>query len=443
LRNRRSIVLVVPLVAMLIGANGWSQARPKSRPLPSGVVELIGLSTDGGLVELKDGTLMLAQGGGGTPEQSLAKPHARFSKDGGQTWTQPQELNSDIGVGGMIRLKSGALAIYGKKSASDSSPSALYFSKSMDEGKSWTSPALISDYPNYSPMFHSLIQLHNGRLLLAGYWEGMDGWDYQDGTMVSVHPDLQYLDVSAYGVWRGQKLQIEGHDHGPEMGMSVVYRSDDEGLTWKKHPGALMGWFDTEGRVNGHCGQTSCFEPTITETKDGHVLLLARSTVGRLVQSVSTDGGEHWYAVRPSDLASSASPAMVTFLPTTGDLLIIWNQMSRREIQRGYRRGRLSSAISKDGGHSWQNFKTLELSDGLEDRDHVPPEYPLQMVRAGDWVGPLPDGWAYFHYPNIDVVGDRIIVRYSRGSPLMGVAEQNLHKQEMVMRIYPVKWFYD
>ena len=64
------------------------------------------------------------------------------------------------------------------------------------------------------------------------------------------------------------------------------------------------------------------------------------------------------------------------------------------------------------------------------------------MVRARDWVGPLPDAWAFFHYPNIDVVGDKVFVRYSRGTPLLGVAEQNLNKQEAVMRIYPLAWFY-
>jgi hypothetical protein len=292
-------------------------------------------------------------------------------------------------------------------------------------------------------MFHSMIQLQSGRLLLAMYWEGLDGWEYLNGQMVSVHPEFDYQQVSAYGLWRGQKVQVEGHAHAPEMGMSIVYRSDDEGQTWQKHPGGLMGWFDFEGVPNGYCGQTACFEPTIAETRDGHVLLIARSTVGRLVQSLSTDGGEHWYAVRPTDLPSSESPALLVTLPQTGDLLMVWNQVSREEIRRGYRRGRLSSAISRDGGHSWEKFKTLELSEGLEDIDRVPPEYPIQMVRARDWVGPLPDGWAYFHYPNVDVVGDQVIIRYSRGTPLLGVAEQNLHQQEAVMRVYPVEWFYE
>jgi hypothetical protein len=168
-----------------------------------------------------------------------------------------------------------------------------------------------------------------------------------------------------------------------------------------------------------------------------------RSTVGRLVQSISMDGGEHWYSVKPTDLASSQSPAIMATLPGTRDLLIVWNQMSREEIRRGYRRGRLSSAISRDGGHSWESFKTLELSDGLEDITRVQPEYPIQMVRARDFVGAMPDRWAYFHYANLDVVGDKVILRYGRGTPLLGIAEQNLDAQEAVLRVYPISWFYE
>ncbi len=421
------LLLVSVLVAISVLASiEQSQADGVFRkPVPEGVAEITGISAGGGIVGLEDGSLILAQGG-----------KYRISTDGGLTWGEPQTLNEELGANGLIRLQSGALAIYGTKDGN------WCFSSSPDEGKTWTEPSVICPRSAMGPMYHSMIQLSTGRLLLTGYWEGLDSWEYTGGTMVSVHPELQYKDVSAYGLWRDQRMQIEGHAHAPEMAMCMVYRSDDEGQTWEKHVGALMGWFDFEGNVNGYCGNIGCFEPTIAEAKDGNVLLIMRATVGRLVQSFSPDGGEQWYAVKPTDLPSSESPALMVSLPETGDLLIVWNQMSREEIRRGYRRGRLSAAISKDGGHSWENFKTLELSDGLEDIDRIQPEYPIQMVRARDWVGPLPDGWAFFHYSNIDVVGDKVFIRYSRGTPLLGVAEQNLHKQEAVMRIYPVEWFY-
>jgi len=134
---------------------------------------------------------------------------------------------------------------------------------------------------------------------------------------------------------------------------------------------------------------TDTDEPTIAETKDGKVLFFARSTVGRIVQSWSDDGGVHWTPVLPTNLANSYSPARLVRIPKTGDLLCVWNHMSGEEIRRGYRRGRLTAAISKDGGHAWENFKTLELSEGLDDVARVEPEYPITMlVRARKNVGP-------------------------------------------------------
>jgi len=398
---------------------------PFRMPVPEGVTEITGIAARGSIVELEDGAYLLVQRDG-----------CHRSPDLGRTWEEIEPLGCPPGAAGMLRLQSGQLAMYGI------SDDATLYSSSTDEGQTWSEPSPICPAWAGRPMHHSMIQLSSGRLLLCLYWEGLDGWEYDGRTMVSVHPELQYEDVSAYGLWRDQRMQIEGHSHGPEMAMSVVYRSDDEGKTWTKHPGGLMGWFDFDGMPTGYCGQTGCFEPTMAETREGNVLLIARSTVGRLVQSFSTDGGEHWDAVRPTDLASSESPGLVVSLPETGDLLIVWNQVSREEIRRGYRRGRLSSAISRDGGHSWEHFRTLELSEGLEDVDHILPEHPIQMVRARQWVGPMPDGWAFFHYANLDVIGDRVLVRYSRGTPLLGVAEQKLNKQEAVLRICPVEWFY-
>ena len=99
-------------------------------------------------------------------------------------------------------------------------------------------------------------------------------------------------------------------------------------------------------------------------------------------------------------------------------------------------------AISVDSGATWGHFKTLELSEGLEDVDRIPPEYPIKMTRARDDVGHLPDGWAYFHYANVCFAADKVYIMYHRGGPLLGIAEQNLKKQEHVLRIYPLDWLY-
>jgi len=410
-------MVVIASISWLLTTDHVEADPAFRKPLPEGVLEIPGIHQVGGIVGLKNGSLMLAQ------EQSY-----RISDDGGASWSDPQPLEAPFPVWGMIRLQSGALAICGRNDTNN------LFAFSTDEGKSWSESFVICPRYEGNAMYESIIQMDSGRLLIPVYWEKLDGWD--------VHPDLMYpQNTGAFGTWKGHRVSIEGHGHVPEMAMSFVYRSDDEGRTWKKHPGGLMGWFDANGNVNGRTGVTPCFEPTIAQTKAGGILLVARSTVGRLVQSYSPDGGQQWLAVRPTELGASQAPPLIISVPPRGDLLIIWNQNSREEIRRGFRRNRLCSAISKDGGHSWEHFKTLELSEGLEDINRIPPEYPISPVRGRRDVGHLPDNYIQFSYPNIDVVGELVFVRYYRRWWILDGGEPKMPKRRL-LRVYPLKWFY-
>ena len=392
------------------------------RPLPDGVVEIAkGLAAQfASVVELKDGSLLANNG--------------QLSSDGGKSWSELRSFGEGIEGAGLLRLKSGRLALTG---------STIHFSE--DEGKTWGQsseviPKLVAKDGHTLFQGHSLadtiIQLSSGRLLYTPYF-GVKG----------THAELEYEAVSSYGTWREHRRQIEGHGHYPEMGFTFVPYSDDEGKSWRVSDShfayALMGWFDEEGYPNGYGNVTAFEEVTAAETNDGRVLLFGRCTVGRILYSYSTDDGLGWSAVLPTELANSNSPARLRRIPKTGDLMCVWNQVSREEIRRGYRRGRLSVAISKDSGASWGHFKTLELSQGLEDVDRIPPEVPLKMVRGRDNVGQLPEYWSFFHYANICFAKDKVYLIYPRGGPHLGIAEQNLNKQEYVLRICPLEWFYE
>lgn len=443
--NRLGIGMVVLMVC-----NAWAQERPRFlKTPPAGVIEVTGFGTDGGIVELREGSLLLAQGGG-ILDQSAKKPMFRISKDGGTSWTAPLDLNAEIGVGGLIRLKSGDLAIFGRKNGHDIKGAHYYFSKSADEGKTWSPAALVSTYPGFYPVHHSLIQLESGRLLLSGYWEDLNG----------NHPDLERHTRTGWGFWRGKILFMEGH-RGVEMGICMTFYSDDEGQTWKRSEGGIFGWFDRFGETNGADGIVDLYEPASAETSDGRVLMFARSKTGRLVQSYSRDGGKTWYSAQPTELSSSQSPALLIRVPKTGDLLCVWNQVSGEEVRRGFLRGRLSVAISKDSGLTWKNFKTLELQEGMEDVSQIAPEFPIvRRLVARSGIGQLPDGYAMFTYPNVDIVGDKVFIRYSRMWPILKAGVKSNRDPSLpvmwptyeerevemngegVLRICPLEWFY-
>ena len=214
-----------------------------------------------------------------------------------------------------------------------------------------------------------------------------------------------------------------------------------------------MGWFDAEGIPNGRGGITAVDEPSVAECADGRVMLMARSTVGRLVQSASEDGGQTWTPILPSDLASSYSPPRLRRIPSTGDLLCVWNQVSRDEIKRGYRRGRLSAVISRDSGASWERFKTIEVSEGMEDMERVVPQEPITPVVGLPELGTLPEGFATFDYPNVWFANDKVYLTYHRSwvevdedageAVTLGERKGRARKpREMVLRIYPLAAFY-
>ncbi len=450
---RKQRLLVVLVCALVLCVTSLGYARPTFRPVPAGVIEITGFGADGGIVELKDGTLMLASGGG-INDSSKIPAQFRISKDGGKTWGESQPLPSKIGVGGIIRLESGELAAYGRKTSQGASQWEYYYSSSADDGKTWSEPTLISNYPSYYPMFHSMVQLKSGRLLLVGYWEGLN----------ADPPDVQRYTVTGAGIWHDKWLWCEGH-RGVEMGIGLVYYSDDKGATWNRANGGLFGWFDQYGVPNGEGGIIDIYEPTLAEANDGRVLFLARSKTGRLVQAYSVSGanaGTLWNSVLPTELSSSQSPPMLVRIPKTGDLLCVWNQVSFEEINRGFLRGRLSAAISKDSGRTWQNFKTIELQEGMDDIDRIPPVFPIPRVtRARPNLGQLPEGFAMFTYSNVDIVGDKVFLRYARSWPVertgdwpkadpaaMPLKWTDYEQRgvdmsgEGVMRIYPLDYFY-
>jgi len=397
--NRLFVLVVLVPWAVPASVDG----RPTFRkPPPEGVIEVVGkLGRGWSLVELKDGALM-----------GVAGSSYRTSDDDGVSWGKAKKLPDGIGVdgGSIMRLNSGALAIYNRK----------HIWRSTDEGQTWDegSPIPMVGWPYFGTLF----QMTNGRLIYPNR-----------AVFAGEHPETP-----------------GGHTHKPEIDIGSISYSDDEGKTWKLCKGHLMGWFDHDGDVNGRGGVTPFDEPSAAQTKDGRVLCFARSTVGRIVATYSKDAGETWSVVRPTLLAASYSPCRLVRIPQTGDLMCVWNQVSRAEIRAGYRRSRLSVAISDDSGRSWKNFKTIEIGAGLQDVEQLVPEFPIMHVGS-KWSDRdrLPE-FGIFRYMNVCFAKGKVYIMYVRewldgdfDPRVFEDAKGEFSKRaEQVLRIYPLEYFY-
>ena len=106
-----------------------------------------------------------------------------------------------------------------------------------------------------------------------------------------------------------------------------------------------------------------CHEPTIVELRDDRLMCFLRNSNRRLYRSYSEDGGEHWSEPAPTELPAPESPSLVKRIPSTGDLLLLWNNVASSS---NWPRTPLTAAISRDEGDTWTCFKDI---DNRPDRD--------------------------------------------------------------------------
>jgi len=170
-----------------------------------------------------------------------------------------------------------------------------------------------------------------------------------------------------------------------------------------------------------------------------------RNHAGRAFVSRSTDDGATWSAPEPAALAASNSPIIVRCTPGTDDLLTIWNQASNEEIRNGHARCRLSAAISKDKGVTWEHFRNLESQDTRTYVEREPPAQEPVKKREDIRMCSLTQeeteheltGSKYVNcsYPAILFFDGLALVTYDAGGYDV--------ESGLKLRRVPIEWFYD
>ncbi|QDU74856.1 Sialidase B precursor [Bremerella volcania] len=372
----RLFIVASALIAIVMFSSASQAETPKSQvvlpPMPGNP-----RNSEGDVVQLKNGDVLLIYTHfvGGDGDHAKAHLASRISHDGGAIWSKedkivvPNEGGLNVMSVSLLRLADGRLALfYLRKNAHDDCRPQMRIS--TDEGKTWGEA--ISVIPDQEIGYYVL---NNDRVLRL-----------KSGRLIA--PVAQHVGP--------------GMPKRNNAAAMLVYYSDDAGKTWTRSAAAAR-----PPKRNGRDVMTQ--EPGVVQLTDGRLLMWCRTDAGSQFVSLSDDEGETWSQLQPSNMQSPLSPATIERIPSTGDLLLIWNDHSRIDASLRGKRTPLKSAISQDDGKTWKHVKTLEDK---------------------------PTGW--YCYIALDFIDDHAVMAYCAGDRQEnnGLAVTNIQR-------LPIEWFYE
>ncbi len=305
------------------------------------------------------------KGGAGISDAVSCRISAKISSDRGRTWgdgfvLQKNDWRQNVKHPNLIRLSEREI-LFSYVGWDSEEQRNVYLRRSLDNGKTWGEQVQVSEPGWYCNNADRAIRLSSGRVLIPAH--GPYAKRYIGGTR-----------------YRGGDLH------------SFVFYSDDGFKTWKRSSDSMTA----PGR--------GCHEPTIVELNDGRLYCLLRNTNRRQYYSISDDDGDHWSKPAPTVLTSPESPALLKRIPTTGDVLVLWNNVASKS---NWPRIPLTAAISKDECRTWEHLQDI---DNRLDCDAA--------------------------YPSVTFVGDEALVAYYSRSTKWK------RDSEVTLRIYDVDQFY-
>ena len=302
-------------------------------------------NSEGDFIKLNDGRILFIYSHftEGTGDNAGAHLAGRYSQNEGETWTTEDfavlENEGDMNIMSvsLFRLLDDRIALFylRKNSESDCIP---YMRTSDNEANSWSEATrCIPDSGYFVVNNDRVVRLKSGRIIFP----------------VSLHKTAQ--------------------TETSNIGKITCYYSDDDGKSWMKGNNAL------------NPDQATTQEPGVIELKNGRLMLFCRTESGTQYTCYSSDQGENWSNLKPSNIKSPLSPASIERIPQTGDLMLVWNN-NYKPIHDGGKRTPLNLAISKNEGTTWEKIKPIE-SD--------------------------PNGW--YCYTAVEFIGDHILLGHCAG----------------------------
>ena len=296
---------------------------------------------------------------------------ARISTDGGRSWSEKLTLqeNSEadnVKHPNLLRLPSGRILFSYTARDMRNNDLRVMLKHSDDECETWSTPVQISSGPEvYFTNADHILQHSSGRIILPCHAGGF-------------------------------------YDKGDHWQAFCLY-SDDEGRSWQESATRI----DLPAR--------GAEEPAVVERPDGSLVAVLRTSLGKLYRATSSDRGESWSQAESTGLDSPAVATGMKRIPTTGDLLLIWNNAVPYGMTvpgssvTHQPRNPLTSAVSRDEGATWEHVKNVENRPGYDNG-----------------------------YPSVTFAADEALIGYYANvtSGVTGIVS------ELRLKIFAIDWFY-
>jgi len=308
--------------------------------------------------------------GPGSRDDTPCRISARVSKDKGRTWSgriilQENVWGRNVKHPNLVRTPSGDVVFFFTSWEHDMHERRIMMRRSKDDCETWSEPQQMSPPGGFYPINADHISVHSsGRIILPAFWS--------------------------------PKIWAEG-----EHFRAFCFYSDDDGHTWQQ----------SKNRID--LPKRGAEEPAIAEAEDGSLVCMLRTTLGKIYQAFSSDRGETWSEAKATVLPSPSSASALKRIPGGTDLLFLWNNATPYALSRPggksfhYPRNPLSSAVSRDGGKTWDNIKNIERREGY---------------ISG--------------YPSVMFAGDEALVTYYHAS------ESGSRDSDVRLKIFKTAWFY-
>jgi sialidase-1 len=300
---------------------------------------------------------------GGAGDEAPCQLTGRVSEDGGRTWGPRFTVQENIAADcvkhpNLLRLPSGEIQLFFTSRNFKTFDSKIYMRRSNDECESWGPLERLPAPEGFVLTNCDRVMRHSsGRIVLPVYWSKIYG--------------------------KGDHYQ------------AFCMYSDDNGKTWK------------ESRNRMDVGMRGAEEPGMVELKDGSLYCILRTGLGRVYKAISRDRGETWSKPEPTALAAPQSQPAIKRIPTTGDLVILFNNNYEPGAGHSGVRNPLNSAISRDEGKTWGNIKIIENRSGHDSA-----------------------------YPSIAFNGKEALVTFYQRARAMS------RDTWTTLKIYPIDWLY-